>query len=265
MSIVLTTDFKGIFSISQNTFKQINVQDFLTQVEDEVLNALMGDKVYNDYLNQIVAGSSTEQKFIDLIAGDGFTTDKVIEEKKTIGECTHVKFTFCVSESGCTDERFVLYRGAKTFLLPFSYFEVGRNDNNSNAVSGYVSPANENSETNTRDDVNGIVITRYNKGVDQYKRGQLFLLEFEEIEAETTAITDLTGNVYRFDVASTKYLKDGDEIEFEGDRLVVSNLIADTSFEVPITSGQTFDAVSDFKYFPFEDLVTQNKKLIPMF
>ena len=31
---------------------------------------------------------------------------KVIEEKVTVGHCGHVRFTFCISETACTDERF---------------------------------------------------------------------------------------------------------------------------------------------------------------
>jgi hypothetical protein len=226
MALPITTaaDYTGFMRVS--TSKSSQLDEYITEFERKYLREIVGDEAYNDILTQ----NPLDTKYTDLIDGVNYT-----------------------DENG----DFVAYQGLKRALIRFVYAHFVT-DNFQTSIGGNVRSVNENSSTlelsNTQ-----IVYKRFNDAVTIYCNEVLkFLWEHDELSEEI--ITSVQGvGIYTFTVASTKYLADGDTITVLGKDYTVSNLIADTSFEITESDTIVFGGLGiEYTYKPFYEINSVN-------
>ena len=71
LPILTPADFTGVLAISQNSFKEEKLQEYITTYESKYLRELLSEEAYRDIRDQ----SPLDQKYIDLINGVDWVDD----------------------------------------------------------------------------------------------------------------------------------------------------------------------------------------------
>lgn len=233
-SIVSISDFQGEINITQSKFQTTDIQDFIDRYEEKVLKDLLGDDLYLKFKNDGYE-SPSRQRYIDLLNGVVW------------------------ADSNNSDYN-VDYKGLKPMLRYMIYYYYLINQPYQNTMVGTVKGVSRNAENPARDIINSLAFDRYNRGVEYYEAAIKFIEHENCQEIDITSIVDQTGNIYLVSLASTKYIANGDTVKINNTDYVVSNLIADTSFEISETSGTVFPSGLKVIFEIFETFQKKEKR-----
>jgi hypothetical protein len=217
LPITIKSDYIGKVRVS--TAKGSQFEQYITEYESKYIKLLTNSEVFRDIRDK---ADPLPQKYLDLINGVDYTDD-------------------------CGD--LVIFDGLKQMLLLFVYAQYNQ-DNFQTSIGGNVRSVNENSTVLTADNT-AIIVQRYNDGVRLY-RDELcqFLEEHEDLELTITSSVDNTGT-YTLNVASTKYLSDGDLVTINDVDYTISNTVLDTSFDITNATGGLDFTADIVKYKPY--------------
>jgi len=232
INILETNDFTtaGEFYIGLNNNEATLLSDEITYRERDTLEALLGDKLYNDFQTDLAIindGTPTAQKWLDFV--NGVTYIPQTNTDKTIN-----------------------YKGCKDILKSFVFFYYLRLSHIKRTGAGIKVINGENSEPVGMNLLNSILSDKYNKGVDRYKSALVFLNEYKEYKATASNIVEAAGT-YTITINDTKYLAVGDIIKMGTSELTVTIVTADTEITATGTIGLTTE--NDLVWFPFKDWV----------
>jgi hypothetical protein len=222
LPILTKTDFIGKIRISLNNYSSFD--DYITQIEPVILNEILGA----DATQEITDDVTLKAKYDDLLNGGYYTNTE------------------------CDDET-VYFRGLKDYMKYRVYAEFMR-DNFASSISGLVKSLNENSVKLTGGELSQVVYNRYNEAITIYEDSIYpYLYFYREIKETCTSSVDNTGT-YTINLASTTYLYDGDTVEIDGVEYVISNLVADTSFDITNATGGLDFSGAELVWKPYYDV-----------
>lgn len=239
---IVKGDMVGILSLSIANAELEDFNPISLLVQNEVTRHLLGDELYNAFSTDFEAGSGTptQQKWVDFLNG--------------------VTWTEVVNENDSTEDIVHNSDGIKEAWKYFVYYEWL---NQAPYVSNFTGKKNNSALNGTplsRQDMNTEIHNRYNRGAEIYKTVYDWLCYYEDYKVDYTSIAEVAGT-YTVTLSDTTYLKNGDEVNIDGTRYTVANLVANTSFEFTATSGLTFS--QDFvTWYPFEDVALGKKEPI---
>lgn len=202
------SDFTG--SLLVNDSPQLFPQ-YITEQYPFVVQDCIGKTAYA----QILSSNPLAQKWVDLFAG-GVYTDKHGDMSINVGLMAAVKY----------------------FI--YSFF---RRDNFVPTNAGMKKPLSENSERLSDATVARIVQNRYNSGVLLMQEIKCFVDAYADFEQPITGFVDNGGGSFTIETSATLYLADGDTVAIAGVEYTVSNVVADTSFDIVSTSATSFEGV----------------------
>lgn len=220
-TIVAYTDFQaGSLKLSMSSFQQTDMAAYIATYENKFLRELLTDKLQAE----IAAASSLTGKYAALINGCNYTD---------------------AAGNYRTND------GLKQVLLRFIYYQYCA-DNFQPTTVGKTQNQNENAAKLPEGVNTAVLYKKYNEGVDIWNTDiTSFLYEFQQQEKTVVSYTDL-GSSCRIFSTDTGYLQDGDTVYLNGAAYVVSNLVANTSFDIP---GTGLTPSGDYTFYPFEDVV----------
>lgn len=217
---ITISDFTGKNNVSSSVYKDEILNNYISDVTESELRELIGDGAYI-YIRDTV---SMAQRYVDLVDGVEYLNTEI-------------------DSDGITRK----WEGLKAVLVPLIYFHYVR-DNFQNAPNGNKQPKNDNSNLVTFN--NSIVMMRWNEGARKAYRLGEFLSNYKKLTKTIDSFADLGGGNYRIDVSSTFYLENGDTIYIGSKQYTVSNLVANTSFDISGDTGLSFSG--SFYHYPFE-------------
>ena len=218
--ITVPADYVGYLAISKNPFKEDKFEAYIAKAEPDIIKYLLNEQAFIE----IRDASVLPERYDDLINGTGWTD--------TQGDSRNLT-------------------GLKTILLHFIYYRFVA-DNWQHTITGTTQNKNENSEKFPDGANKQAVYNRYNYGIDLYYDELIpFISEFMKITENITGFVDNGGGSYTIQTASTKYLADGDIINYDNVEYVVSNVVTDTSFDINTgVAGQTISGT--YYYQPYK-------------
>jgi hypothetical protein len=152
MSLTFLTinDFIGEVNLdlSNDSNVQAQFEAMAGQIEEDYLRDLLNDKLYEDFINDLIGGVPQTQNFIDLLNGKTY-----------------------VNPSGET----VKYDGLKRMLKYFIYSETLDYNWSNNASTGQLTSNNENSTLINRADLRKVRAKIHNKGINLYNKAATFI------------------------------------------------------------------------------------------
>lgn len=206
-----TSDFAGYTAISSDRFNDAILTDYISVFRIDYIRYFVGDSNYIAIRDAV----TNPDKYNDLLNGTSYTDDQ--GNTKLVTGLTEV-VKLCI------------------------YFEYVRKQRYANTVNGVEVNRNENSLQNKS--ANGYVqaFSRYSKAITQYNDEIVPFLQFyRTIEEMIASSIDLGSGNYTINLSSTKYLSDGDTVTIGKVDYTVSNLIANTSFDISgATAGLDF-------------------------
>lgn len=143
-------DFIGEINLdlSNDTNVLANFEALGRQIEDDVLKDVLGDKLYNLLIADLVGGVPQAQLYKDLV--DGKTYDRPSGKEK-------------------------IYEGLKRMLRYFVYSGYLDYQWSANSSTGQLTNINQNSEKINRSDLRKVISRIYNKGVSLYNDVIIYL------------------------------------------------------------------------------------------
>jgi len=220
---IIYLDFQsGLFRISQAQVLRPDLDAFIAEKYAPFVREVIGDPAYIEIKNE---SPLIKQKWLDLFDGvDYFNTD--VDAMRT-------------------------HRGLKRVVLGVIYFFWVRDSGVVNTPTGNERNKNGNSESNwggyfARD--------RYNTVMQELQEEVYpFIENYELLSGIVGSSIDLGGNAYTINVPGTKYLYDSDVVKINGIEYTITNLIADTSFDI-VASATGLDFAGElFSYEPYKD------------
>lgn len=236
MAITSVSDFTGEVNIAQNKFTSSDLTAIITRVEYDVLVSLFGYTLYKAFSDDNFGqDAGSEQRYKDLLNGVDYTDPN-------------------------EPNYLIRYEGIKRMLRYFIYSEYLKHQYSYNTIIGQVKGNSANSENMTGQYVNETCEYFRNLAIELYKMVKKFIEDTSESEETATSIIDQTGDVYLVSLSDTSNIYDGDKVTIGGQEYTVSNLIANTSFEISETSGTVFSdlviKIDKYRYFDY----TEQKK-----
>jgi hypothetical protein len=216
-------DFKGLFKISKAQLLAEQLEAFIDEKYLPFVASIIGVPASIQVKNE----TPLKQKWLDLFDGvDYFNSDA---------------------------DEMATHRGLKRVTVGIVYFYWIRESGIYNTPTGQVQNVNGNS-TN----MGGYTMAqdRYNTVILEME-GQIypFIRNYSELNQSVTSSIDLGANNYTLLVSDTTYLYNGDTITINGKSYTVSNVVADTSFDIEAdTTGLDFSDTRA-KYEPFKDFL----------
>lgn len=233
MSILSVSDFTGEVNIAQNKFTNNDLSNIITRVERDTLIDILGYTLYKDFADDNFGqDSGSQQRYKDLLNGVDYDNP---------------------SKDGYT----INYGGLTKLLKYFVYSAYLKHQYDYNTIIGQVKGNSANSENMTAQYVNESCEYFRNLAIDLTYLVKQFIDDNNKSEVTASSIVDQTGDVYLVSVSDTSNIYDGDKVEIAGKLYTVSNLVADTSFEISETSGTVFSdlivKVEKYRYFEFKE------------
>ena len=152
-----TTDFTGFYQISNgNPHQDVKIDEYIADNQEEFLTDLLGCDLYALFIADLVNDVPQTQRFIDIFNA------------------------FCVDDSGCGTQ--IRSKGMKVMLKGFTYFNIVRNSDFFNTISGNVK--NEFSNSAHVSTVEMGINERYNVALGTYRAIQWFICENDTIYPE---------------------------------------------------------------------------------
>jgi hypothetical protein len=222
-------DFVGGIEIIKGTFDD-RLDTFINDYYPQLVREIIGVDAYEEILAETPL---TKQKWLDLFNGANYYS-----------ECT-----------GRNEHQV----GLKKVVLQFIYFEYGRLQQIRNTGTGKQRNEPENSLVF---DTSKLYSRELNIGIGWYNdQFTPFVNTFETLLMVALSSIEVAG-VYTVTVANTKYLYDGDLVDFAGDSYAVSN-VTDTTFDFVLgTSGNSLIGLT-FYYEPYKDFPLPSKRVNP--
>lgn len=216
------TDFTGSLLVNDST--QLFPQ-YITELYPKVVQQCLGETAYA----QVVASDPLAQKWVDLFAGNIYT----------------------YAEDGKLAINAGLTLAVKSFI-----WAMFRRDNFTPTNVGMKKQLSENSERLSDETVARLVQNRYNEGVLIMRNIEVFIENYTDFEQPITGFVDNGGGSFTINTSATQYLADGDTVAIAGVEHTVSNVVADTSFDIVSTSANSFSGV--YISNPYEDVCIGN-------
>lgn len=242
--ILTNTSFVDEFLLAKNQFTEDKIDAFIISMQRKVLIDLLGMDLYlkfGVYLNTPAAG-----KFADLKNGITYTDPQ----------------TSCVYEQpldGSADT-IVDYSGIVKMLKIFTWIECLKKKSIHDTIIGATQGSGQNGVNLSLDQVSSFVDVFHNEAVDLFRAAQKFIIDNNEQETTSTAITDNGNNTYTALVPSTKYLSVGDTVDVGSTDYTVTALSANASITFSKTSGTTMAAAQDIKWQAFPTFAGKRMK-----
>jgi hypothetical protein len=126
--------------------------------------------------------------------------------------------------------------------------------------AGMKKPLGENSDRPSDASIARSVQNRYNVGVLEMIEILAFIDNYKDFSQAIDSVTDNGGGSYTINTTATKYLADGDTVKIDGQEYEVSNVVADTSFDITSTSATSFTGV--YLSNPYESVCVGNLKVM---
>lgn len=222
LPILTPADFVGPYKISNNQFTEDILEQYITDYEQYYIKKLFSDQAYIDISTQ----DPLQQKYLDLINGVTWF-DSTADENKVL-------------------------QGFKKMLVRLVFYHW-KADNFQESPVGSTQNLNENS-TRVSDGANRANINRiYNQAIEIYCNELIqFIIEYDSIQEPILSFVDEGAGLYTINVSETTYLADGNIVSIGGVEYTVSNVTADTSFQINTgTPGESF--TGNVYYEPFKD------------
>ena len=214
------SDFTGSLFVNWQTER---FDQYLTEFYPQIVRECIGGQTYEEVLTT----DPLPQKYTDLFAG---------------------VFYDVVNEEGKRRELIGLTKAVKNFL--WSAFV---SDNFVPTNTGLLQSLNENSQR-MPDAMNArLVQQRYNEGVYFMRNMCDFVMNYTDFAQPITGFVDNGGGSYTINTSSTTYLADSDKVTIAGVEYIVSNVVANTSFNITSTSATSFEG--NYISNPFEYIV----------
>jgi len=124
--------------------------------------------------------------------------------------------------------------------------------------TGMLKSANENSTPLLEPSNARLVQKRYNGGVLAMQSIAKFIANYANFAQPITGYVDNGGGSFTIQTSATKYLSNGDTVIIEGTEYVVSNVVANVSFDIASIQATTFDG--DYISNPYAIVVVGNKR-----
>lgn len=196
-SITIASTFVGSIKLTGNEFKQTEFQEYIDSLYPDKVEELLGNAV----LQYLENTATLPQRWLDLLNGVSYYN---IDKEKTMK-----------------------VKGLISTIVQQIYFEISR-DNFNASHAGNVKGKAEVSDRLTNNENAAKAATEYNRGV-WYFNYQLipFLENYKDF---SQAIDSIVGSTVF--TSETFYLEDDDTITINGTEYTVSNVVADTSFDV---------------------------------
>jgi len=239
---ITKNDMIGILGLSISNAELEDFNSISLMVQNEVTRHILGDELYNAFTTDFDAGSGTptEQKWIDFL--DGVTWTEIVNESDSTQDVIH-------NSDGINES--------------WKYFVYYEWLNQAPFVSNFIGKSTHNTTNSTpldRQSLNIETQNRYNRGTRVYSNVLDWLCYYEDYKVDYTSIVEVAGT-YTVTLSDTTYLKNGDEINLDGVRYTVANLVADTSFEFTAATGLSFS--NDYvTWYPFENVALGKKEPI---
>ena len=216
-------DFQsGLFRISQAQVLRPDLEAFIAEKYAPFVQSIIGQPAYIEIKNETPL---MKQKWLDLFNGvDYFNTDA---------------------------DKMATHRGLKRVVLGIVYFYWVRDSGVINTPTGNERNKNGNSDSNwggyfARD--------RYNTVIQEMQDEIYpFIEEYALIGEYVSSSIDLGGNAYTINVPDTTYLYDGDLVQINAVEYTISNVVADTSFDIVASATGLDFAGQLFSYEPYKD------------
>lgn len=222
---ITASDFGGFFKISQAQLYQSELTSFISEFYAKFVREVIGDKAYSEVNSQ----GTLSQKWLDLFNGVGYVN---VEQDK-----------------------FLLHNGLRRVAIGNIYFYWVRESGAYNTPTGTVQNKNGNSEN-----MGGYLTaqSRYNTVMyELIEQVYPFILNYEKLSGVITSSVDLGGGNYTINISDTTYLYDSDIVNIEGAEYQVSNVVANTSFDIVASAGLDFAGKAYF-YEPYKDFPLPN-------
>lgn len=227
MSIISIADFSaGELKITRNNAVDTDLQSYIDETEEKILRGLLGDTLYIEFIAQLP--TPTLQKWTDLLNGYNYTIE---------------------NEDG--DNESVYFIGVKKMLRLFTWFYFVREQSFQNSIVGQVKGASQASANASMAEISRLIKKRYNKAIDLYNECEKFLEENDLQERTSTSVVDNGGGSFTFNISNTRYLVDGATVKIGSAEYTVSNVVADTSFDIT-GATETYSGAVEITYEIFD-------------
>lgn len=227
---ITPSNFEGWIKISADTFQQDKLHQYIDLFEETYFVFFLGAGATKEITDSV----SLPEKWTDILGGVYYHNIECDSLMKLNGLTNKVKQ--CI------------------------YFEYVR-DNFISTSTGKNRNLNENASRLNAYEVNAVARNRYNNSIS-YNNNELiaFLKNYTDFEQPITGFIDNGGNSYTIETNATKYLSDGDTIKIKNEEFTISNLVANTSFDIVSTETSLFEGV--YISNPFEIVPISEKQSI---
>lgn len=140
MSFLLITDFTGDVNVSQNKYAKTDYENIIASVEEKILIDLLGEDLYLKLI-----ATPTVSPYLELVNGTTYTV--INADNVTVN---------------------VNYKGIKSMLKYFTFYEILKHQETENTEVGQVDPMQNNSQRVAKNNLSKLISDAYNKGVDLY-------------------------------------------------------------------------------------------------
>ena len=214
-----TSDFVGEIQLSQISYQQNGLQLAIDEQYPRFVRAVIGDEAYNTVRNQ----DPLEQKWVDLFNETYYFNT---EQDKNL---LHSGLRFCA--------RYVIYYH---YLSDYAQ------------VASPVGKVRNNNENSTNINAAPYANSRFNKAVRVLlEEVYPFIKNYEKLSVDIASSVEVAGT-YTLGVSDTTYLVNGDTVTINGTEYTVSNVVANTSFDITTTTGLDFTG-DTATYEPYKD------------
>jgi hypothetical protein len=242
--ILTNTSFVDEFLLAKNQFTEDKIDAFIISMQRKVLIDLLGMDLYLKFGADISAPAAGS-KFNHLKLGTTYTDPEIYCYQNTLS-------------SGV--DTIVDYSGIVKMLKIFTWVEILKKKSIHDTIIGATQGSGQNGINLSLDQISGLTDVFHNEAVDLYRAAQKFIIDNNDQETTSTAITDNANNTYTALVPSTKYLSVGDTVDVGGTDYTVTALTANVSITFSKTSGSSMAAVQDIKWQAFPTFAGKRMK-----
>ncbi len=217
LPIISISDFKGWLKISTNGLnREERLQEYIDLFYHSYLRKIIGDAAFLD------AEQNDYSKYNDLLNGVNYVD---------------------------SDGKKVINNGLLDVVKSCIYVEYQR-DNFDNAGTGKVKPNASLSTPMTGTELSLISVSRWNRAECSLLESVYpFLRNYAKITNDILNVSNV-GNTFTILTDNTLYLDNGNEVEINNVKYVVSNVVANVSYDIQADLNTVFPAT--YYYKPFE-------------
>ena len=209
--------FQGSLLVNWQTER---FEQYITEMYALIVRDCIGDEAYID------ANLTTADKWTDLFAGGAYYHVVLEKQQFNDGLTSAVKY-------------FLWSAFNSDYFVPTN-------------SAGLKKPNSENSDRLSNNSNARVVQSRYNSGVLVMQNLLMYVENYIDFSQAIDSFVDNGGGSYTINTTETIYLASGDTVSIAGTEYVVSNVVADTSFDITSTSATSF--TGNYISNPYEDV-----------